>query len=638
VRALRFALVAAVVVAVPIALFSLRDSTAPSRGASDTSPPVRDVSGAKLTAPARDPRRGLDVAGPGGPDSTSTSPQHSLVVTVEGLDSADDAPARFHVAPQTDSCIRIDGDEVEAFADPRRPMTLDLTGLVRRGERRSFVLSVEHPRAFPVTVRDVAVPAGSSRTTTRVAVHMVPAAAIVGRLVGGRSPLRDARVSAHRIGARGPMPTADDSVEAEDSGEFRLRVAPGSYALVALVDGYRPTVVRVAAERTSDRSVGDVVLDPGRSIRGTLDVSGVRCHFVTADATPSATTPFGAPSSGLAWAGEELQRTHASARVEAGRFEIRGLAPGSYRVHPSVLSVSDAHSSLASSAERTVVAGAEDVALVLRASTLVVEGEQPADETLSVEAAIGGAKGGWLRTGEWSAQWTVPADRDAVLAVRGNSIAPYDRVIRAAPAGETARVVVRTTPRGGPTGRLRLRVVDGEDKPVRAVRTGLFREGDGAWSWSPLESQDGTYDLRLPLGTYHVDVESERGWDSYRIQAPDDLVQEVRANEPAEARVELRRGGCLEVRATDSDGHGIPAECRIRPVGGEWARVEFVHRAEWGLEHSHLSGLGFDWARPALSAGRYEIHASLDGFAPTSVEADVVAGETRQASIVLAPR
>jgi hypothetical protein len=183
-----------------------------------------------------------------------------------------------------------------------------------------------------------------------VTLHMKDGAVIEGVVRGPAGLVEGAQVQVAEAGGAGN----EHSAETDDKGHFRLGgLAPGQLHVAATFAGLRPSAVRTLDLSDGQTIEVELVLTEGLSLAGkVVDDKEQPLTEVTLEIFPMASPKEDLPLQGLS------QRVSPATSDEHGHFEVKGLAPGSYRLMAY-------HEGLYQDATPTAEAGTHDLVIRL---------------------------------------------------------------------------------------------------------------------------------------------------------------------------------------------------------------------------------------------------------------------------------
>jgi protocatechuate 3,4-dioxygenase beta subunit len=404
---------------------------------------------------------------------------------------------------------------------------------------------------------------------------------VSGRLVDGEGRAASrGRVSVSELNGQPPPRTLADLLRADaaSDGRFRLpALPPGDHALTVSAEAHGARRVEARASAGADTDLGDIALEAGLLIRGTVrDRAGVP----VADARVTAFQPRPA---------EFGFQPPAEARSQAdGSFVVGGLSTGVYRVTARATGYGEA--------SRQLDAGSEKVELVLAPAGSIsgqaVDDEGRPIETFRVDSrpiASSPSAPTAPRSLEVSSADGRFSLEDVPEGTHVLSVSAPERVSAAVSnvkvAGGAATDVGRVRLSAG--GVVRGHVVDatgagiaGASVSARGASRDMFRPGFGPQAMS---DAGGAFELRgVPLGTIEVTATHP----NYAAGRTPGLEVDP-AKGPTEARVVLSLGGRIEGFARTRDGRPLSASVQVVPLR---SGTPFVFEARPSLQQLQEDG------------------------------------------------
>ncbi len=432
------------------------------------------------------------------------------------------------------------------------------------------------------------------------------------------------------------------AVESIAIGERTLRIVPHDPSIeergpgAAELPAFLPAAVAVALRAGVDLPVPDVVVAPSCEIAGVaVDAEG----RVLAGAFVEAS--FAAPPSNLDAAFVHRRSTRSG---DDGAFALAGLPPGTWKlrvlgesalpVHPVVV-----NDDWAGAVE--VDAPCRDVEVISRLATVTVR------LALDGQPIVGAPL--WVRgTGPDGDSSNLGGRTDEhgdfhFLALHGctyqllvehadveRATAPFVLPVEQAAPFVTLDLERRRprpslaldliVPAGEPVGRAWFQVVPTDGRaPCPQEFAELVPEGD---RFTLPELDPGRYLVHVRAGGGRFGCGGFFQEDCFEV--------ELDRPEVVTRSLTLRPTGRLRLFARDTDGAGLRARCRITTPAGDPLNAGFVFETASSAVHSPSKTFadGPCFVVPPRPPGRYVVELSADGFAPRSIEVEIVRGET----------
>jgi hypothetical protein len=389
--------------------------------------------------------------------------------------------------------------------------------------------------------------------------RLEPGVTVTGRLVNEDSRPVAGHIAPQEISGEGGLWTLGDilSTDAGADGKFKLEHVPsGEHALAATARGFGPKRIDVSAgARPVD--VGDVVLEPGGTIRGRVrDKAGN--PIGGAQLTAFARLRGGLPAE--------------AASEPDGTFVLAGLQGGSFQVTARASGYGEARATAALGAENLDVvmepAGAITGLVVDDAGRVVESFEATADSARRqmgpMMVRLGGGAGGGGTSGSPDGRFTIYdlAPGDYVVEVtapeRGRAVASSVKVT----AGATTDVGRLTLKAGGI---VRGQVVDSAGAGIPGATVAVSQPGIFSFADRATATSDGSGAFEVRDVAPGV-VSATATHPSYAAAQVGGL--EVDTGKPAEARIVLSQGGRIEGTARRRGSQPIAgATVQVRPAG-----------------------------------------------------------------------
>lgn len=440
----------------------------------------------------------------------------------------------------------------------------------------------------------------------------------------------------------------------------------GPYALLAMAPGRRPATLLVDLRPGANGDLGDVQMDLGLAIEGTVTpealaqgegtglASAQRVRCMLEDVSHDVRLPYYDSNDVgfMAWESGKFESVLVFASTQkGGRFRATGLAPDRYTVS---LEAEDWDAPLSLPSTEGVVPpatlrlGPAGVHVVI---ALVDEEGSPIQAEGRAKATVA-----WLFRRPDGIEEGHKAS--IFLADRLHCQLPSNALVEfeLTPKGyRTARLEILTGPAGATLERSLTLVQDGPPAPlvdVTFVLRGIHLE-DGTPIALRIEREGAktrkerlvTKDQRVRCALKAGDVLAELVVGKDRF-APRDHICVVRrplvlGPEPArEIIVDLERGGVLILDVTGPDGSSPPGSCEIRSPAGDVISTMFVVKVPDGRAAAHDFLVGGGKARAAhdFVPGVYRVTFRASGFEKETLDVVIRAGETTEHQIELRPK
>lgn len=501
---------------------------------------------------------------------------------------------------------------------------------------------------------------------SRPGITSVPIALPIGATARGRvvrpegAPVAGAELVARAwpLDASAPFALAGGATRAD--GRFELAIDHAARAVVfaaaAGVGTARSEIIEFDPAR--DLELGDLVLRSRGAISGrTVDASGAPVADVRVEARRDGATSelsYGFDEEG---AGLDGALTRSSAD---GRFEVAGLAPGSYRLAtPEERSTQRAGNDAASAEGEAPLhpLGTRAALLIVERHRVTIVVQDEAGEPLPAasvllhcgERVASGAldeAGRLVAHGRAGEQLVAHATAEGRVAAEG--------VVTFSEPADDLELVLTLLPEGGRVGAIALAVVDDEGRRIEPVAVTLRLPLGGlveGWYQQPLVAPwrmervpPGRYQLELFAGARIAGALVDSG-SCFKTT----LAVEVREGETTEVTARPRLGGRVRVTLR------LPPDAsrdsaRVQLAEGVLARVtpdgldrslDFVYlvRAADSIEYG---GLSFEpdlayVAAPLLEPGVHSLRFSAPGFRPVEQSFTIRAGQISDLELHLEP-
>ncbi len=363
-----------------------------------------------------------------------------------------------------------------------------------------------------------------------------------------------------------------------------------------------------------------VELVAGLSITGTL---------LAPDGRPLQRSVYASPIDGQPWHPEPL-RTWRGRADSAGRFEIKGLLPGRYRIHPRVFAKKGEYVGQAPKPAVQAEAGARDVEVRMHATgrftVLVFDAvsREPIDENRDLYRVTDTGDSWEQQIAKGPVHRERPPGEVETLRVYAEGYAPSEPLTLDYGAPRTERVLeVYLQPRPESVGTVTFSFADDRGDPVsrvnwtrwyeRIVRT---RERESTVSYgvgTTHEDFRGELTVTLPAGSHRLAFQirgDERGFDPRFVRQETRVT--VGGGESRHVEIRFARAGSIEIK--------LPAK---------WQRKGLVLRDSKGnnVRHKGIENLEPDVRLfTRIEPGRYVLTLQLDG-ANQARELEVRPGE-----------
>jgi len=567
---------------------------------------------------------------------------------VEGLPAWHTSDARIEVRP-----IRPDGREarfeVVGFVAPDRTFRIDLAPLVR-AEPRMIRLKVRaaHPLYSPAE-EDAPAPRPSEidpqgPAESRVAIELVPACVVEGRIRENGGPPVEAAVGLFAIGARGPSGAPLATAVSDRGGRYRLALREeGRYFLVVSAPGFAPAAEEISLVPAHATAPATILLEKGRVLRGFLRFAGPRGTRARIAATRrDRGGEFLALGDSRILAKEDGTFVkEAEIVVTEGPYEIGGLDAAVYTVRvlpaawrrPSFRHLAEDtgdvffHPALVLPWTREVLVPADGVDFEVAFGTLCLKilgrGRPLADAT--VVLAQRELPVNLPREGPCVA--LVPEEPCEVRASRPGY---HERTFEfpAPGPGEIREEILELFPKL-PHPSLVLALRDPEGNPVRRADCAVLHEGDPfRRDLRRIDDPGGTLRVAdLDPGPIRVVVRPLGDGDEASYFLDETVDVEIPEEGEAKRSLRLRVGGRIRLSARDSEGNPVPSWVEIRNADtGARIDADLSRDARWGPRNQWHDGNAI--LQPALPAGLYSVTLRPTGFRDRTLEARVEARRT----------
>jgi RNA polymerase sigma-70 factor (ECF subfamily) len=505
-----------------------------------------------------------------------------------------------------------------------------------------LVVRAEHVRTTRGETR-VRVAGVAPQKTYTAELALAEAAVLIGRAFAPRES--DAQVEVGLVSLRDGapcLPLADRARVAAD-GAFLLRANEARECLfVAYASGAVPYSRRIRLQPGAPLDVGEIALDPGLALDGTVTRAGEPVEHalvgITAPGTFDVVLPlFGAR---LGWRDGALHRSGAMVETDAlGRFVARGFEAGSHRVE---VVRAEGLRGVARLSPAVAVECPGSVALEVASAKLELEVLDADRRPARGEASLAGA--------------AQPARLDADGRVR-LEVEPFARAsVTIESPGHRTETFEFDAPGPGETrgerilllrdsllANLDLEVAEHGDEELELDFEALDESGAGTERAAKVvrrvRANAGRARLEgLPIGRWRVRAFVGNSYRHYaELLVP--LVFEVELAPAATATraIEFRRGGRVRVELVDEDGARLAGSAKLFDATGRELTARFVARGaeRVGSTEGRLSELAPNDVYPNLAPGEYRFEFAAPGRIRVERRVTVEAGRVVELSIPL---
>ncbi len=574
-----------------------------------------------------------DEPEPADPEESAPQEAYRLRGRVLGVDSSLPGRAALRIGALRDGLGSIE-KPVVATAEQDGTFDVDIEALFADGVQvETLLVAADHPwylpslRRVPASVE----PGASGVHTFALEITLSPGAVFTGRVV---RPNGEALAGASVVAVpfiNGQPAKAEDggAVVTDEAGRFRARGRPAdAHLVVAAAEGFAPARIAAAGLPLHETGVGALSLAAGVAISGRM--TGVHGGAQLEGGLEAECRVDGEDldvgTHRVIWIEGDVRPGSTAARFdEDGRYVIRGLVPGQYRLTPEIPGAAfDLEYLLA----REVDAPAAGIDFALAGSVLVVEVTRGGAPAVKHRVDLNHDRGSaalWTDAAGRVRQFVKPGARYLVQASqRGHDDA--EAWITAPAAGEThvEQLVLRESAPGPQL----IVTFDGAD--VERATFGFWlpsNDTDMRNEARDLRATDGRFVVEgLAPGTWRMLVRPDGAWygvSSYFRHVT--RIIEVPNEGAVEVAVAATVGGRLRVSVVDDDGAAVAAPCVVYDAQGSVVPVTFAMRRGGSMGWSHDSVVrgGTNDVMEPLPAGRYRVVLTLDGGAETALDAEV---------------
>lgn len=620
---------------------------APRDGGPAGEPAAPDAHAAAPKAPAL----AAEAPGAGAPRVSEAAPEPSpaadspagswrLVIDVRGVDAdsresirveaaATFGPEQGHVVARNVSAPgRVVLDVSSLFATKSRPPRIEVR--------------VDAARFLPGQATVDVSPAAAADTPLEAIVTLVPAAGVVGRVVGpSGAAVAGAWATLHAAANGAPDEEAVEDARSTADGSFRVRTGgSGRCLLLVAAEGFTPSVTPVDVAVGRDTDMGELRLRPGSEVTGTVRWNGKPAPVVVV-----ATRDMKGDVLRTLWGSVVVREGAASyasvrARTDAeGRYRASGLDAGPHRL--SIEGTGRAfnlHQSVTGRLEREVEAPATGVDFDIPAARVTFRLEtdgSPATGMLTLEAGgfevisidVPGELSSLIAPGEH-----VAAD----LAVEDHE--PAKAEFDAPRSGEDREVTLKVRRKPPRNATVVVRLV-GAEVPARCA-FGVFAEAEARFPFllRELESTNGVFRLeQMPAGAQRIVARPGTatwfGTEGMHVDA--EFTVTVPETGGVSATVPVSLGGRLRIAAKDASGKMVGAPCLVKDAEGKDLHVWFAGPNM--KSQGDLPAGRPNLTDPVLPPGVYTVETGGDTYAPTRTRWTIEPGKTTEVTLDLRP-
>lgn len=510
---------------------------------------------------------------------------------------------------------------------------------------------------LPEMKRVEAIDATPSRTVNLRLVPNENGVRVCGSVKLPRSASRtSARVALFSKNSSEPDTIPLHEAACDASGEFCVSTdRAGEFALAIFAPGFRPFTRLLELSMGAVEDLGEIELDAGAAIEGTVHADGKPQSDVELVAILSSSgTAMRTSDASLRWTRGRFEWSFTTARNDVeGRYRIAGLRSGDYRVRITAMRGPQAVFGYKTLEAMDVEAPSQAIDFKLVTSTLdlLVECDKQPLDAVSAELEGNGFHLSRLSDECGSVEMRCLPNLQCNLVVRRKGYRPRLIPIETPPAGRTRQTTVELEPivelaslvvdldtSDGelvPSARFALFAIDAQGRETLSRRAELWRAATNASS-SRFVIDD------IPAGKYRVEIGAGKPIArSSASQLPTYCFSELFVSIPSTGevteRILLEPRGCIEVRAHDKAG--APVSARFRILANDGSGVQSSrHVLEWNQGMAGESNLDNDGSARVYvepCSGMFVVELSFEGFVTQSVACQLLPGNVSSLDVTL---